>query len=334
MGHDGQVRNAWNVYGYEAVVWVVTLGPPTPAPGPLGAWHHTALLAGEQTGVYQVLAVPDARYQRDADGPAPAFGERHGDLGPMWVVDHHHTAATRLAYVGSGGEPVERDVSDLGAMPDAAPAERRPHRPPLTLHGSLDERTGAVEVRVASYTDLWLPWVRDWQTRPRPTYDDVTDNLDSARRNGARLNALLAALGEAAAATGGGLALHPDTDGNLLPMLRDSGVALDAPRPRERVAIGWPDGQRRDGLLASIREGVRELRQDPAAPDYRQIVRLFLDDPAHELTSAGPAAIRAALRNPDDPSARLRHDDLADLAAVEVDNERGRFSFTPGDLAP
>jgi hypothetical protein len=164
-------------------------------------------------------------------------------------------------------------------------------------------------------------------------YDDYVDNTHLASRHTPRLNAFLDTLREASDRTGGTMRLDPDTDHNLLSMLDDSGVLLDAPRPLEQPSLQWPEGIRADGLLTSIRYGVDYFRRVPVPPPYRPVVRLIIEHPGHELFRAGADEIRRALREPGDPALRLAAVELDGVAAVEVDNWRGRFSFTPGELA-
>ena len=259
-------RNYWATYRDSIADWYGELPPP----GKLGVervfeFARHILDTAEREQVMRVLGVPalpgarhdltwfelaQARFEREGRlNLFPSHGHIPERLGGGWL-----RLPARLAYY-QGERIVEESVEDVGDLEKAVVTARGGDpggiRSTLAIvlnGGALNEPdqplspgrppTGALEISLGLYTDLWFPRViglrmgdlsgRADEWHPARGRDRLMDNSALAARHTPRLNRFIETLRDAILELGGRWN-EPGADPSYKPMVHSGGILLDYP---------------------------------------------------------------------------------------------------------
>ncbi|HET7501974.1 MAG TPA: hypothetical protein VFK02_13245 [Kofleriaceae bacterium] len=219
---------------------------------------QAVLAAGAAHRMYEVVEAPLIGYQRERDGALGAvlarlFAEQDvldafGFVGSAMLpgAARSSTVETLLALYDREDRVIEKAVSDLGAelkamepVEGVIPDGFMMHYPAVRVlgrqfvgvrEGELLDRSAhplPVSVRIELHSDVWFPWVFG-SAHPEADHKRMFDNRELCARHTPRLNAFLAAVGEATRAVGGTFGVDPDATGfRARDWVTDDGVRLD-----------------------------------------------------------------------------------------------------------
>lgn len=252
------MKNLWIQTDNAFATWRADLSAVQHRPTAVLELVQALLAAGAAHRIYEVVEAPLIGYRRARDGALGAVLARvlaeqaaldaFGFVGSAMApgAARSSTVETVLALYDRDDVLVEKPVSDLGAelkatepVEDVIPDGFMMHYPAVRVVGRRFDgvREGQpldrsphplpVSVRIELHSDIWFPWLYG-SAHPDADHKRMFDNRELCARHTPRLNAFLAAVGEATRSAGGTFGLDPDGTGSRArDWVTHAGVRLD-----------------------------------------------------------------------------------------------------------